>query len=74
VFSPQEAGQHNVDVIHRQLGPVNGSPFKVYVRETEIAIADLVKVYGTGLAEGLAEKPCQFYIDTADAGLNWNIW
>ena len=68
VFSPCEAGEHTVNVTHDKLGPVKGSPFPVLVKDSEIGIADMVKVYGTGLAEGSTGKPCQFYIDTADAG------
>jgi hypothetical protein len=68
IFSPQEAGQHYVNVHNSERGLIKGSPFEIFVQEAEVGNADVVKVYGTGLAEGATNKPCEFYIDIAQAG------
>jgi hypothetical protein len=68
IFSPQEAGQHYVNVHHSERGLINGSPFDLFVKDTELGNADVVKVYGSGLAEGTTNKPCEFYIDISQAG------
>lgn len=68
IFSPQEAGLYYVNVHHSERGHINGSPFDLLVKDTEIGNADEVKVYGSGLAEGATNKPCEFFIDISQAG------
>lgn len=68
VFSPQEVGRHQVSICRNGQGPIGGSPFDIIVKQAEIASSEQVKVYGTGLADGSTNQPCQFYIDTTDAG------
>jgi len=67
VFSPVQAGEHVVHVT-RAGNEIAGSPITVTVSDSEVACVDGVKVYGRGLSEGQTGQPCQFYIDTSDAG------
>jgi len=67
VFSAMEPGEHNVRVT-RDGNDIAGSPFSVMIADSEIAHADGVKVYGRGLSEGQTGQPCQFFIDTSNAG------
>lgn len=67
VFSAVEPGEHNVHIT-RDGEEIAGSPLTVMVSESEVGRVDGVKVYGRGLSEGRCGRPCQFIIDTSDAG------
>jgi len=67
VFNAVQAGEHEVHV-RRAGNEIAGSPFIVLVSDAEIACVEGVKVYGRGLTDGQTGQPCQFYINTADAG------
>jgi len=67
VFNAVHAGEHYVHVRHAG-NEIAGSPFIVLVSEAEIACVEGVKVYGRGLTDGQTGQPCQFFINTADAG------
>lgn len=67
VFSAVRAGEHRVQVT-RAGTDIEGSSFTVLILDTEVGHVDGVRVYGRGLTEGLVGRPCQFYIDTSNAG------
>nr|CAH8850742.1 unnamed protein product [Trichobilharzia regenti] len=66
-FTPHEIGEHFVNVF-RNGRHIANSPFKIYVGESEIGNASKVRIYGTGLREGMANQNCQFTVDTRNAG------
>jgi len=67
VFNAVHAGEHYAHV-RRAGNEIAGSPFVVLVSESEVACVEGVKVYGRGLTDGQTGQPCQFFINTADAG------
>jgi len=72
VFSAVQAGEHTVHVT-RDGNDIARSPFTVMVSDSEIGRAEGVKVYGRGLSEGETGQPCQFFIDTSDAGQSCSL-
>ena len=66
-FTPREVGDYLVNV-YRHGQHIPNSPFKIYVGETEIGNAGKVKVYGKGLSHGMANELNEFFVNTKDAG------
>ncbi|XP_021363284.1 filamin-A-like isoform X15 [Mizuhopecten yessoensis] len=66
-FTPHEVGEHLVNVF-RNGTHINGSPFKIYVGESELGNASKVRVDGPGLQTGMANEINEFTVDTRDAG------
>ncbi|KAL7677096.1 hypothetical protein ACOME3_003343 [Neoechinorhynchus agilis] len=65
-YVPLAASSHSVTVSYGQIG-VDGSPFKVQVRES--CDPQRVKVYGPGLEDGVqVNKETFFVVDCRDAG------
>ncbi|XP_069142475.1 filamin-A-like isoform X2 [Argopecten irradians] len=66
-FTPHEVGEHLVNVF-RNGTHINGSPFKIYVGESELGNASKVRCSGPGLQTGMANEINEFTLDTTDAG------
>ncbi|CAL9682624.1 unnamed protein product [Knipowitschia caucasica] len=64
-YTPYEDGLHLVEVLYEDV-VVPNSPFRVVV--TEGCDPSRVRAYGTGLEEGLVNKPNRFTVETRGAG------
>lgn len=66
---PKEAGEHKINV-YRNGKHIQGSPFKIYIKEDDLAKghAGKVKVFGDGIKEGVTNIDNEFIVDMKDAG------
>jgi len=63
-FSPTEIGLHHLNVTYNGI-PIEGSPFQFFVGNPS---PGHVTASGPGLSHGVVGKPCDFIINTKDAG------
>lgn len=66
-FAPKARGNYVVDV-SQDGSPIQGSPFKISVGETQVASAGKVHISGKGVKDVVANEWNEFELNIIDAG------